>query len=254
MKRIDSIKFISNFSTCYVNKKLEQLELSNDENFDDKLNRLNNPSISIDNIGKNSESTNTSIAESLITSKLPKNEVKKQYVIQDVGHFKYLINKTIIINFIDKAKLYMDDYSLDMYLNNRLDKCFCLLYLPDNSQHEICLSEKLTLTEYFLNYINFLEQWIKWLLDSSCIKKINADDKKPVLTKTPTKSELNFSSLQAHISQLKLFNYSISQEINNSAEPASSDQDSSLQINNMSFLSVNNLLKENSKFLQNISK
>ncbi len=174
-------------------------------------------------------------------------------MIQDVGHFKYLINKTIIINFIDKVKLYMDDYSLEMYLNNRLDKCFCLLYLPDNSQHEICLSEKLKLTEYFLNYINFLEQWIKWLLDSSCIKRINADDKKPVLTKTPTKSELNFSSLQAHLSQLKLFNYSVSQDLNDQPE-SSSTQDSSLQLSNMSFLSVNNLLKENSKFLQNISK
>jgi hypothetical protein len=236
-----------------VNKKLEQLELSNDENFDEQFSRLNNPSISIESIAKQSESTNTSIAESLITSKLLKNEIKKQYVIQDVGHFKYLINKTIIINFIDKVKLYMDDYSLEMYLNNRLDKCFCLLYLPDNSQHEICLSEKIKLTEDFINYINFLEQWIKWLIDSSCIKRVNADDKKPVLTKTPTKSELNFSSLQAHLSQLKLFNYSISQDLNNPSE-SSIIQDSSLQINNMSFLSLNNLLKENSKFLQNISK
>ncbi len=236
-----------------MNKKLEQLELSNDENFDEQFSRLNNPSISIESIAKQSESTNTSIAESLITSKLLKNEIKKQYVIQDVGHFKYLINKTIIINFIDKVKLYMDDYSLEMYLNNRLDKCFCLLYLPDNSQHEICLSEKIKLTEDFINYINFLEQWIKWLIDSSCIKRVNADDKKPVLTKTPTKSELNFSSLQAHLSQLKLFNYSISQDLNNPSE-SSIIQDSSLQINNMSFLSLNNLLKENSKFLQNISK
>ncbi len=236
-----------------MNKKLEQLEISNDENFDEKFSRINNPSISIESIAKLGESTNSSIAESLITSKIPKNEIKKQYVIQDVGHFKYLVNKTIIINFIDKAKLYMDDYSLEMYLNNRLDKCFCLLYLPGNSQHEICLSEKIKLTEYFLNYINFLEQWIKWLVDSSCIKRVNADDKKPVLTKTPTKSELNFSSLQAHLSQLKLFNYSINQDLNNSSE-SSTVQDSSVQLNNMSFLSLNNLLKENSKFLQNISK
>ena len=138
----------------------------------------------------------------------------------------------------------MDDYSVQMFLKDNLKKCFCLIYLTDNSQHEICLSEKSELNEFFAKYISFLEQWLQWLLDTETIKKEvtlqSAHTQKP--------ESLTFKSLQSHLSQLKLFNYTISQDSNEyEIKPNSNNT-------NESVLSVNNLLRENSKFLQNISK
>lgn len=133
---------------------------------------------------------------------------------------------------------------MQMFLKDNLKKCFCLIYLTDNSQHEICLAEKSELNEFFAKYVSFLEQWLSWLLDTETIKKS--------VTYQPNhvqKAEnLNYKSLQSHLSQLKLFNYTISQDSNEFESKSDSNS------RNESFLSVNNLLKENSKFLQNISK
>ena len=133
---------------------------------------------------------------------------------------------------------------MQMFLKDNLKKCFCLIYLTDNSQHEICLAEKSELNEFFAKYVSFLEQWLNWLLDTETIKKS--------VTYQPNhvqKAEnLNYKSLQSHLSQLKLFNYTISQDSNEFESKSDSNS------RNESFLSVNNLLKENSKFLQNISK
>lgn len=65
--------------------------------------------------------------------------VKAQFVINDVGHFKYLRDNSLAIFFVDKVKLFMEDYSLQMYLNNELESCCCSIYLLDKSQHEIYL-------------------------------------------------------------------------------------------------------------------
>ena len=133
---------------------------------------------------------------------------------------------------------------MQMFLKDYLNKCFCLIYLTDNSQHEICLAEKSELNEFFAKYVSFLEQWLNWLLDTETIKKSVTNQPNHV-----QKAEnLNYKSLQSHLSQLKLFNYTISQDSNEFESKSDSNS------TNESFLSVNNLLKENSKFLQNISK
>jgi hypothetical protein len=133
---------------------------------------------------------------------------------------------------------------MQMFLKDNLKKCFCLIYLTDNSQHEICLAEKSELNEFFSKYVSFLEQWLSWLLDTETISK-SVTNQPNHLQKA---ENLNYKSLQSHLSQLKLFNYTISQDSNEF------DSKPDFNSTNESFLSVNNFLKENSKFLQNISK
>ena len=88
---------------------------------------------------------NTSTASNLseLTNSQPiaavESNIQKQFVIEDVGHFKYLKNKNIVIYFMDKVKLLMDEYSLKMYLENDMNRCSCWVFLPDNSQHEVQL-------------------------------------------------------------------------------------------------------------------
>ena len=177
-----------------------------------------------------------------------KYEIKKQFFINETGHFKYFKNNTILINFVDKVKLCMDDYSLQMFLKDNMRKSFCLLYLPDNSQHEICLAEKNEINTFFAKYLSFLEQWLVWLLDTDTIRKetVSSSDS---ASSAHVSEKLDFRSLQTHLSQLKLFNYSMGQD--------SSDFDKKLALSNHSHetvMSVSNLLKENGQFLKNISK
>ena len=99
----------------------------------------NIPCVSIEKI-KNS-STEHSMSDSHERFLLNRNDsnVKKQFVIEDVGHFKFFRNNTIVIYFVDKIKLFMDEQSLEKFLANDLNDCCCFIYLPDNSQHEINL-------------------------------------------------------------------------------------------------------------------
>jgi hypothetical protein len=98
------------------------------------------PSITINDVKIKQASANTSIVSNLSESSVPiDSNVRKQYVIENVGHFKYLRNNNIVIYFIDKVKLHMDEYSLKMYLENDLNRCSCCIFLPDNSQHDIQL-------------------------------------------------------------------------------------------------------------------
>ncbi len=177
---------------------------------------------------------------------MPKYEIKKQFFINDTGHFKYLKNNTILINFVDKVKLTMDDYSMQMFLKDDLKKCFCLIYLTDSSQHELCLAEKNEINEFFAKYVSFLEQWLQWLINTETIKRETTSSQSSHVSQKP--ETLNYNTLQSHLSQLKLFNYTISQD-SNDFETKTNNSSS-----NESFLSVSNLLRENSKFLQNMSK
>lgn len=183
-------------------------------------------------------------------SKFLKCEIKKQFFINETGHFKYFKNNTILINFIDKVKLCMDDYSLKMFLKNNLQKSFCIIYLPDNSQHEICLSEKNEINSFFGKYVSFLEQWLTWLLETETIKK-ETNEKSSNFSSQMNEQlgdSLDFKSLQTHLSHLKLFNFSIDQDLNKSEREK--DSLSSKE----TVISVSSLLKENGQFLKNISK
>ncbi|CAF1104992.1 unnamed protein product, partial [Brachionus calyciflorus] len=102
------------------------------------LNQTESKIISSDS---SSSSTTNSSKTSLIDFESINLNIKKQFYIKDIGHFKLMRNKSIVIHFIDRVKLFMDENSLNMFLKNNLNKSFCLLYLPDYSEHEVCLSE-----------------------------------------------------------------------------------------------------------------
>ena len=84
----------------------------------------NIPCVSIEKI-KNS-STEHSMSDSHERLLLNRNDsnVKKQFVIEDVGHFKFFRNNTIVIYFVDKIKLFMDEQSLEKFLANESDLVF----------------------------------------------------------------------------------------------------------------------------------
>ncbi len=69
-------------------------------------------------------------------------EIKTQSVIPNVGHFKYFINCSIIIQFIDKIKLFVDRQSIESFNISNLNqvKCLATIVLPDLSQHEVDFS------------------------------------------------------------------------------------------------------------------
>jgi hypothetical protein len=120
------------------------------------------------------------------------------------------------------------------------------------------MAEKSSISEFFLKYFNFLEQWLQWLLDTQAIKKINQQNSIANNSDDQVNQEeenFDYRSLQIHLSQLKLFNYKLNQE------NESLVSNNNIGINNENGLSdyqsnysVHNLLKENSKFLQDISK
>jgi hypothetical protein len=177
--------------------------------------------------------------------------VKAQNVVEEVGHFKYFRDGKILINFIDKVKLFMDDAAMQMFLDGRLDKSFCFIYLPDNSEHEVCMAEKNSLNFFFTKYIAFLEQWISWLIEAKSIQMSDS------VAQVPKETEpLSSDALQMHLNQLKLFNYTIEQNTNMSS--LSANKTAAAQTTNdnsdLSLVAVGNLLKQNNKFLSEISK
>jgi hypothetical protein len=130
---------------------------------------------------------------------------------------------------------------MKMYMKNNHDKCKISFYLPDNSQHEVLYSE-MNNSGHFNKYLNFLNQWFKWLIEQNALEVTNIVQASP-------KSEMNINTLQSHINELKLFNFTIKQDLNEI------DRTEILNKNpNDLSLSVSNLLKQNSKFLENISK
>ena len=140
----------------------------------------------------------------------------------------------------------MDDVSLEMYLRKEFEKSFCFIYLPDNSEHEICLVDKLTLNQFFVKYIGFLEQWITWLIESGTLK----NNLLSVSKEDSETEKLNFNTLQSHLSKLKLFNHTLELDYSIKVDPAETVKE---QLD-MSLISVSNLLKQNNQFLKEISK
>jgi hypothetical protein len=185
--------------------------------------------------------------------------IKAQNVVEEVGHFKHFRDGKVLVNFIDKVKLFMDDASLEMFLDGKLDKSFCFIYLPDNSEHEVCMAEKNTLNFFFTKYIAFLEQWINWLIDTKAIKR--GGNETSSATATAQSAGLNSDALQMHLNQLKLFNYTIEQNTNMSCHGSNQTEQSSKVSTaaesantEMSLVAVSNLLRQNNKFLSEISK
>ncbi|CAF0911632.1 unnamed protein product [Brachionus calyciflorus] len=246
LKRIDSIRCISNYSSCYINKKIEEIEPTKliDDLLEKQrmLNQTDNKTISSDS---SSSSTTNSSKTSFIDFESINLNIKKQFYIKDIGHFKLMRNNSIVIHFIDRIKLFMDENSLNMFLKNNLTKSFCLLYLPDYSEHEVCLGENEP-SAFFDKYLNFLDQWLNWLLDNKILKKIGQKEEENI----NEEQNLNISSLHSHLKQLKNFNSSVSKQIKNEDIKC----DSIISSNSIeSIVSVNYLLKENN-FLKNISK
>ena len=196
-------------------------------------------------------------------------EIKRQHVIENIGHFKYLSNNSIAICFADKAKLYMDDYSLNMYVQKSLDKCFVLIYMADHSQHELCMMKRSdekreSDTGAFENYLSFLEQWIRHLLDTKEIYVRGHQQENPSEQQQQPSDEtldVDWRSLQTHLSQLRSFNYTITSRESSGDTTTTTKQFSPLKIptsddfgNRTHVLSVSSLLRENKRFFSNISK
>ena len=98
--------------------------------------------------------------------------VKRQFYIEDTGHFKCFDDQSIIISFIDRVKLVVDEHSIDAFLSGRTDKSFCTIYLPDSSQHELCWGQgRDKLDDYFKKYLVFFDQWLEWLIRDGTIRK-----------------------------------------------------------------------------------
>ena len=169
------------------------------------------------------------------------NEIKTQSVIPNVGHFKYFYNNTIFIQFIDKIKLYAESESINSYnvsadVETLNEKCVCTVVLPDMSQHEINFAN--ANFNFFGKYIDFLIQWLRWLFpDKFEIKKETNDE------------NIDINSIKYHVNRLKLFNFTIEQDVN--------CNNNKNEVNNTSFydlIAVTDVLKANSEFLKNISK
>ncbi len=211
------------------------------------------PSITIEDLTVNKDKTDTTIK-----ARSSDEYVKKQYVIDNVGHFKYMQNNTIVIHFADKTKLYMDDYSVQMYEKNMINKCFCLIYLPDSSQHEVGLGASNEENLPFNNYLDFLIQWLKFLKENGCIKcsniiqTLNHSNKDELTEIAP--DNLNISTLQTYLNKLKLFNYTLNQDLNDLTNKTNLALSSSHSATSDQSISVSKVISENSKFLRNLSK
>lgn len=99
--------------------------------------------------------------------------VRKQFFVEDTGHFKFYDDNSIIISFIDRVKLVVDEHSLENLLNGSSSRCFCSVFLPDNSQHEICLDgeSRERIDGYFNKYLNFFDQWLDWLIKDGTVTR-----------------------------------------------------------------------------------
>lgn len=237
LKRIDSIKCISNYTSCYINKKIEEIEPT--KLIDDLLEKQRQMSV----LGCDQDSKNSSqISIDLDSINM---NIKKQFYIKDVGHFKLTRNDCVTIHFIDRVKLYMNETSLTNYLNGDTQQSFCLLYLPDYSEHELCLADTDS-KNFFQKYINFLDQWLNWLISSQVINgKKNCEH-----TSTNEDQDENFDiiTLDSYLKKLKRFNSSV-EKCERVVEKNNSEIDSFNKIT-----SISKLLNENSNFLKNLSK
>lgn len=218
------------------------------EEMDDISVTLDNlKSISSSSLASPKSSSSQSETTSTQTSRFAtSNTVNKQFMIEDVGHFKYYNDHSIVINFVDRVKLHMDERSVNMYVSGEHGKSFCFIYLPDNSQHEICMAEKEQLNDYFKKYLNFLQQWFDWLYNADVLKK------KPHNNQLAEEDFNDPIALQCHINRLKFFNFTL--ESNNNFNR--NNQTSSGGAENLHSQSVENyLFRDNrQKFLKNLSK
>ena len=174
-------------------------------------------------------------------------EIKTQSVITNVGHFKYFYNNTIFIQFIDKIRLYVDSESINNFdISNLNDKkCLATVILPDLSQHEINFASVSTPSlNFFAKYIDFMIQWLKHLFPD----KFQVFVENKSINENSNDSEIDINSIKCHFNKLKLFNFTIEQDLNYKVEQQE-EQENIYDSN-----TVNNLLKQNSDFLKNISK
>jgi hypothetical protein len=224
----------------------------------------NYPTISVE------EAKNKNSTSKLTKTPTVQKEIKKDYTSKDIGHFILYCNNTIVINFIDKVKLYMDDYSMQSFVKKNYNKSFCSIYLTDNSHHEICLTNVFDKSEdiddqispLIQKYLNFLKQWLQWLIDSNHIKQ---QDKEKEKEKKVNYLETVGDNMESHLNKLKLFNYTLSQDRDGSELTTQdslikkySDQktidyrDETTNFNQNQY-SISNLLKENQNFLKNLT-
>ncbi|RNA07305.1 hypothetical protein BpHYR1_010904 [Brachionus plicatilis] len=159
LKRIDSIKCISNYTSCYINRRIEEIE----------------PTKVIDELLEKQRQMSMEGAEHETTLKN-----------SNVGHFKLMRNDCVAINFVDRVKLYMNEASLSNY-----------------SEHELCLGEKGS-NDFFEKYMNFLHQWLNWLLSGKIICMANKTEEK--CADEDREEKLDFLSLDTYLRKLKRFN------------------------------------------------
>ena len=146
---------------------------------------------------------------------------------------------------------------MKMFNTNQLKKCTVNFYLPDGSQHEIIYTEMAN-SGHFNRYIDFLNQWLNWLTENDELpindgQTVNKNsDSKQINTYSETMST---KTLQSHLNELKLFNFTMKHDLDHIAQnnPIKSIELTNKNDPNLS-LSVSNLLRQNSKFLENISK
>lgn len=115
-----------------------------------------------------------------------------------------------------------------------------------NTRINVCLffSDSSEATTHFNKYIGFLKQWLNWLLENNTISGVlNCHAEKTAA------EEMSLDRMKAHLNSLRLFNFTMNQD---TAGDNTMTDSHGLQ-SNLSNLSVSNLLKENSKFLRNIT-
>lgn len=176
-------------------------------------------------------------------------KIVKQYVVNDVGHFKYFDNNTITIQFIDKVKLYVESNSINMYRDYEVDKCYCHLLLPDKSEHEINFMEcgpTVASNSFYSKYLSFLRQWLQWIFEADN----KAHQKENIEGTNEENKPINANAVMAHINNLKFFNFKLDQDVEKDETPTQQHADE----DNIDLNTISSLLKQNSEFLKNISK
>lgn len=237
LKRIDSIKCISNYTSCYINRKIEEIEPT--KIIDHLLEKQRQMSVSkVEQDATTKNSSQISIDFESINM-----NIKKQFYIKDVGHFKLTRSDCVSINFVDKVKLFMNDTSLVNYLNGNKQQSFCSLFLPDYSEHELCLEEK-NHGDYFEKYMNFLDQWLRWLIGNRIIGHSEISHEK--IYEDNQVEKIDCLTLDSYLRQLKRFNNSFKK---------SEEEDNNLLNKPIEKLtSIKSILNENNNFLKNLSK
>lgn len=171
---------------------------------------------------------------------LDQSEIASQNVVEDVGHFKYFKNNTLFILFIDKVKLYVDSTSIKMYNENNFLECYCRIWLPDSSEHEINFMEN-CMNQYFERYLGFLRQWLEWLF------------KKNETLSEKEEEKIDLNAIQSHLKQIRYYNLLNDQNNLNMIyqENIPKLTESS---NHFSMNSIEDLMKENMEFLKKHNK